>query len=49
MTKTTPTRALCPAQGEKPARYVPSYATNLRATFARIRKQQRQQAREIAA
>lgn len=38
-----PTRRLAPKPGTTPHRYVPSYATDIKATFRRMAREQRQQ------
>lgn len=37
---TMPTRALCPYPGQKPSRYVPAVATDIRKTFDKYRRLQ---------
>ncbi len=38
-----PTRRLAPAPGKTPHKYTPSYATDIKATFRRMAREQRQQ------
>jgi hypothetical protein len=42
-----PTRRLAPAPGKTPHKYTPSYATDIRATFKRLAREQRQQAKGV--